>query len=387
MITTQTRTPLRRRRITLVVGAIALVTTLVACSRTTAPGTPPPDESGATNIVAIDDALVAAAESEGTVTVQYSMPLESMDGIVAEFNKDYPDIRVVAVRNAGSAGGQKLLQDVRAGVQDIDVIEGSDMDLNNQLIQAASVLPLSPENQDAFPPTYSIQPGMWTNVATTSVIAYNTNEITAEQAEILAEQGWQGILDPQFAGRFSMVTPTVGSTLTPLNFVLNDPDLGEDYLRDLAEQEPVIFDTTALARDALVAGSTPIAWMHAWDAISLQLISTGAPIAFLYANPSIQYPGSLWGVASNAPHPHAARLFWAWLLSEEGGCQASQLPFMNNQCVLEGVEDDRPAMAEARNADWYRAPSEDFASVTVLDAVANNAANAELWYEVFDYQP
>ena len=342
----------------------------------------------ATEIVRITPELAAAATKEGTVTVQYSMPLASMEGVVAQFNKQYPSVEVVLVRNAGSAGGQKLLTDFRAGVQDIDVIEGSDLALDKDLVAAGAVLDLTPENARDVPPGYSIQPGMWTDVATTSVTAYNTERVTPAQAAILA-RGWDGILDPQFKGRFSMVTPTVGSTLTPLNYVLNAPGLGEPYLRKLAAQNPVIFPTTAQARDALVAGSTPIAWMHAWDAISMQLIGTGAPIRFLYTEPSVQYPGSFWGVATRTAHPAASRLFWAWILSAApgAGCEASMMDFMNNQCVLAGVKDTRPQMAVLHATDWFRDTAKPFATVLPEQAVANNAANAALWYKVFNYQP
>lgn len=369
------------------IATIGLMLTASACSRGAGGNaTAGPKSGAAAQVVTIDDSLVKAANAEGTLTLTYSSPLDTMDGMVKEFNKAYPKIKVVAVRNAGSAGAQKILNDFQAGVKGTDVVEGSDVALNKQMSDQGAIANLEPSNASDFPAGSHNARGMWAPFEITTVTAYNANKITPAQAKLLST-GWKSILDPQFKGKFSVVAPTVGSTQTPLFYVLNNPDLGKPYLQALAKQDPTIFDTTAEARDAMVSGSTPIAWMNAWDAVSLQLISTGAPIRFVDQKPSIRYPGSAYGVISNAPHPNAAKLFWAWMLSKDGGCAATQLSFSDNQCALKGVSDNRADLAKAKSSSWYVAPSQPPISVDADKQIEQNEDNANLWYKVFDYQP
>ena len=65
--------------------------------------------------------------------------------------------------------------------------------------------------------------------------------------------------------------------------------------------------------------------------------------------------GSGFGVLAKAPHPSAARLFWAWMLGKDGA-QSIEGANSNMRSILVGVKDTRPAMAVVTKGGWYAPP-------------------------------
>ncbi len=95
--------------------------------------------------------LLAAAKTEGEVTLQYSSPLDAMQALIADFNKVYPDIRVNLERKAGSSGAQELLQENAAGVHRIDVFQGTDAAINAKLASEKAFVAVKPATVADFP--------------------------------------------------------------------------------------------------------------------------------------------------------------------------------------------------------------------------------------------
>jgi iron(III) transport system substrate-binding protein len=94
-------------------------------------------------------------------------------------------------------------------------------------------------------------------------------------------------------------------------------DNGMAYLKKFATQEPVFIPASQrVVIDKVIAGEYPLAVMtfnhHA--AISS---AQGAPVQWIKMEPLLQTT-SLVGLLKDAPHPHAARLFIEYVLSDEG---------------------------------------------------------------------
>src|SRR3546814_5627720 len=111
----------------------------------------------------------------------------------------------------------------------------------------------------------------------------------------------------------------------------------------LKAQDPAVFLNTAKARDALISGHKPVSWGAQWENVSLSVYEQGSPIRFLYPNPSVSYGGNGWAILEKAPHPNAARLFFTWGLSREGGL-AIQGEAYNGRFALEGLQDTRKVL-------------------------------------------
>jgi iron(III) transport system substrate-binding protein len=327
----------------------------------------------------ITPALVAAAEKEGEFTLLYSSPLASMQGMTDDFRKAYPKIKVNLERKAGSSGANALSQEVAAGVNRVDVFQGSDMAASQSLVDQKVFAAIAPVTIGDYLPAASIQaPWLYYPDLNSSVVAYNPKFVTDAEAQKL--RSWTGILDPAFKGRISLVEPVFGVTLAPLLYVMNTPGLGEDFLKKLKAQDPHVYLNTAQAREALVSGQKPISWGAQWEAVMLADIEKGTPVRFVYPEPRVEWGGTSYGVLAKAPHPNAARLFLAWKFSK-AGVASEQSPHTSNRPSLKQFDDARSAMKAVQKEAWFRMPPQVW-NPDPADWVKNGTAYQETWMAI-----
>jgi iron(III) transport system substrate-binding protein len=310
--------------------------------------------SEAVETVGITPALVAAAEKDGEVDVQYNYQLDQMQSIVAAFNKVYPGVKVVAERRAGAPGAFALEAELESGINRIDVFQGTDLAANQDLVRKNAYAALRPADIGDFPKrALPMAPYLYYPEEVIAVLAYNPQFVTPAEVKML--QQWRGILDPRFKDRISLVTPALGVTQGVLNYVMRTPGLGVDFLTKLKAQNPNIYPNAVPAREAAVSGQKPIIWGAVWDALAIQDVASGSPLRFVFTDPSVLMIGAGWGVLAKAPHRNAARLFWAWILSKDGA-KAISGPDSNMRSILTGVQDQRPAQQVVLKTGWYQPP-------------------------------
>ncbi len=142
--------------------------------------------------------------------------------------------------------------------------------------------------------------------------AYNTELVKAEEAP----KSFADLLDPKWKGKLSLDT-------RPNRFI---PSLlqewGEnramDYFKKLAAQEPVLVRGHTAAAQLLAAGQHHVL-IEPFAYSTLSLKHQGAPIEVTWQKEFV--PGSHGApiaLLKEAPHPHAALLFYEFLLSEAG---------------------------------------------------------------------
>lgn len=145
-------------------------------------------------------------------------------------------------------------------------------------------------------------------------IGYNTDLVSAEEAP----QGWRDLLDPRWrGGKICLGNPKQsGGEVDVFTYMLNDPQSGfdEQYLRDLAAQEPRITDGSVVAQN-VATGQCEVGLVYTTDEIHEQQ-ATGAPVELTYPVEDGSH-GSYGYLAliDGAPHPNAARLFATWMLT------------------------------------------------------------------------
>lgn len=345
--------PSRGRTLSAIAVATMLVAALAACSRTSAgsqsagsgAGSASGSNSAAGQVLGITPKLVAAANKEGSVNLLYAAPLASEQALIKAFNQQYPNIKVVLTRNAGAPGGAKVLQDFQAGVQSTDLFEGSDITTTDALSQAGAFVNIKPTDAALYPKGYVIAPGVYAPQPETIVVAFNTKLVSDSEAAALRD--WNGILDPKWKGKIAVVTPTTSAGGIPALY--GDSKVSPDFLTKLHAQNPKLYDGTAGGRDAIVSGQQAIAFGEFDDAM-ITLVKSGAPVGFVYPNPTPQFPDAFYGVLTNAPHPNAARLLWAFMTSKST-CELRQSAEINSKCALTGVSDTR---AQPTGKPWYQ---------------------------------
>ena len=146
----------------------------------------------------------------------------------------------------------------------------------------------------------------------------NTEQVRAEEL-----RSWRDLLDPKWKGRLLVGRDPrlAGYGRAMFLFFYIQPELGPDYIRELAKQDLQILRNDRQAAEWLVQGRYPLCFCS--DVDTQSFIDNGLPGAVVdprslkegthatsaYANIAL---------ANRAPHPNAAKLYINWVLSQEG---------------------------------------------------------------------
>ncbi|MEX2374147.1 MAG: extracellular solute-binding protein [Dehalococcoidia bacterium] len=346
---------------------LALMLTLAACGGNEAQdaaddtepaGSDDVDDSEGTDEADTDasmDELIADAEAEGGVMVYISSPADAMRNVFDDFEAEYPGVAVEFERVVGAAQYERFLQEEEANQHVADVIGMSDQVLLEDLIDRGHLAEYTSPAADRFEiPQYQIPGYAYSVHRTTAVVAYNANNVTPEEVELL--QTWDGILDPVFKGRIAMRPDLTGISYAQFLYFITDGEeqYGESFFEALAGQEPTIYQDSVAAGQAIVSGEQDIN-PTLWDGFASTQYEQGAPIRVAFPEPATaSYGNTWWGISESAPNPAAAELLMNWLTSEDG---AASINVHYDVPGMTGVEDSRAVNQE----EWYEFPSDEIA--------------------------
>jgi ABC-type Fe3+ transport system substrate-binding protein len=322
-------------------GVLAACSPTVPTQPTLAPTSPPSTPAttagtAATTTSAAWDKIVDAARQEGSV----SLVLNVGDGpmkMVSQFQSRYPWLKIESQGLLAVDFTPRMISEQRNGLFAYDVAAGSFINtIGSNWAPANAVQSIKPflddlpadvrddtkwaggferyrtaDTTDSFVNQLNVSGGVWVN---------------REQIPASEFSSAKQLLDPKFKGKIALVDLTrVGGGTSVMTGIVRVE--GEDFVRRfLAEQAPAIQDNQGLVNQWLVTGQYPIAVGAALAGIrDFQSKGVGTSCE-LTREPQYNYLGPA-GVAvlTRAPHPNATRLFLAWLLSQEGQDQWSQL--------------------------------------------------------------
>lgn len=309
-----------------VVAVASIVALLTACGGGAAPA---PAPGSPASISASDwNTALAAAKREGSVAVVgpsgdkrdvLTQPFEKQYGIKVEYlgvSASEVGPRINAERSAG-----KYLQDVFVGATDASVhallpIQALDP------IDPALILPevKDPSNWRDGAINY-VGPHHEVLVMTPylrGMVYYNTNQLKA--ADITS---YRDLLDSKWRDKIVIDDPRRGGPgqITFLFFYLY-PDLGPDFIRALAKQNPMLMNNYQQEIDQVGQGKFPLL-IGTGDANALARMRQGVPINFfdphqLKEGSELTSGDGNVSLFNRAPHPNAARVYINWLLSKDG---------------------------------------------------------------------
>jgi ABC-type Fe3+ transport system substrate-binding protein len=142
-------------------------------------------------------------------------------------------------------------------------------------------------------------------------------------------RSYKDLLDPKWKGKIVMDDPRrAGPGQASFTFFYLHPELGPDFIRALARQEPLILRDYAQEVDAIGQGKY-LVLLGTWEVPVEARIKQGVPLAIV--NPhqlrevSDMSPvnGST-ALYNRAPHPNAAKVYLNWLLSKEGQTECAR---------------------------------------------------------------
>ena len=297
-----------------------------------------------------DEALVAAARKEGTLTIYTPSEIDMMVNWCASFTRSY-GVQVKAVRGPGYPMFDRWLNEERVGRHFADVIQTSDSTLLDSAPTQGFIATYKPAADPAIYP-HMKRSGVWYALHVGYMgIGYNTNRLVGDDEQFIHAHGWDALADPRWRGRCATTAAASGGSTYAYDFMfmvaLKDR-YGEPFLRKWAANKPEIYISKPPLFDRLAAGQYAIAdEATAADLESLYL--KGAPVRWVFPDPTPAILTSQ-GISAHAPHPNAARLFSEWSLSVPG--QTAWLKYESSGPTRPDVVDPR----KANKRDWFAEP-------------------------------
>jgi iron(III) transport system substrate-binding protein len=265
------------------------------------------------------DQIVSEAKKEGKVRVLTGLDPESIKAMTGAFKKRYPFINVSAEETQGITEHQRIILELKAGInKEWDVISMAN-DLYNDYLpyqKKFDILSMAeqgilqihnkmidPKNRNVAAVTANIQVG----------VAFNKTLIAPEKTP----NTWEDYLNPEFKGKkfVADIRPTEIAALVPawgLEKTL-------DYARKLAAQQPAWVRGASRATIGVFTGEYPMFIGGNYKSVRrAQQKDRGGILQYKFLEPVPVRPSESVGVVVTSTNPHAALLWIEFLASAEG---------------------------------------------------------------------
>lgn len=272
---------------------------------------------------------LALGKKEGWVTVYSTLGSEVRNAFIDAFPKA-TGIHLDFLAGRSVQISQKITMEYSSGVNMVDIYTGGlntiidDMMAKGYLqpIKPALILPevtnpnmwinkqlnFADKNEDTIF-SFRANPGGWT-------VTINTERVKKEDIS-----SFYDLLNPKWKGKIALNDVTVaGSGQKWVSMALLFYGLNEDYMRQLAKQEPYMTRDERQQAEWVAHGKYPIGIAVSSD-VAAEFRSAGAPILEISPKEEKMYLSTGGGnvvLFKKAPHPNAAKVFINWLLSKEG---------------------------------------------------------------------
>jgi iron(III) transport system substrate-binding protein len=264
--------------------------------------------------------LLEGAKKEGELTVYFSTI--GMAPVTDAFAKKY-GIKVKTWRSAPETLLQRVTSEAAGGRYEVDALtnNGPEMEAlhRENLLQAVT----SPYLKDLMPAAVQKHKEWVGTTVERYVQGYNTNKIKKENLP----KTYQDLLDPKWKGMLAIET----TDYDWFAYVLQDIGLekGIKLFNDIVATNGMSLRQGHTALGQMVAsGDVPLAMnLFSWGPDELK--KNGAPIdRFNISQPIAMFTGM--GIAKRAPHPHAAMLFYDFMLTDGQELQSKQFKIATN---------------------------------------------------------
>ena len=267
--------------------------------------------------------LIDGAKKEGALTLYATTPIEYLRVIIAGFEAKY-GVKVNLWRSRSENVLQRIVSEARGGKPAFDVVECITTPMEalrkEGLLQRVNA-PVHSELQPWALPAHR----EWAATQLYMFVqSYNTDKVKKEDLP----KTYTDLLDPKWKGKLSMEASDhewFSEVIKQLG-----PEKGEKFWRDLVATNGLQLRTGhSLLNNLVGAGEVPLA-LTVYNSDPDTLKKKGSPIDWFVIEPAIAIPNGV-GVAKSAPHPHAAVLFYEYLLSEESQQVLAKIGYVTSQ--------------------------------------------------------
>jgi iron(III) transport system substrate-binding protein len=252
--------------------------------------------------------LIDGAKKEGVINIYSSITVDDMKVISAGFEKKY-GVKLQAWRASSESILQRSLVEARGGRFEVDAIETSAAEMESlhreQMLQEVKS-PLLAEIVPAAVRPHREWVGDRLNIISAG---YNTDLIKKQDAP----KSYEELLDPKWKGKLAIEADDAvwfGALVTAMG-----EEKALKYFRELVKGNGLsLRKGHTLIANLITSGEVPFA-LTVYHYKAEQLKKSGAPIEWLVLPPGIaRFLGT--GVLKRAPHPHAAVLFFDFMMHD-----------------------------------------------------------------------
>ena len=252
--------------------------------------------------------LLEGAKREGNLTLYTSMAAPDSARLTAAFEKKY-NIKVKVWRSGKDKILQRVISEARAGRQEADFVLNPSPEME-ALVREKLLQPVrSPVQKDliaAALPAHREWTGMRVYIFAQS---YNTAKVSKEELP----RTFQDLLNPRWKGRLGIEVKQQEWFYALVQAM--GEEKGLKFFRDLIAANEVSLRTgNSLLNNMVISGEVPFS-LNVYSYLPEQARASGAPIDFITLSPTIAFTDGI-GITQRAPHPHAATLFYDFMLTE-----------------------------------------------------------------------
>ena len=332
---------LTRTRCLLMAAACLAVVTASGCGGGSAEPEAKSNASAATTGDPKWDKVVRAAEREGQVSL-YSVMLPVInERLEKAFEEAYPKIDLKVTRVLGDKIDSTLDAERTTGRGGADVVNHTNLPWiqgglkAGYFVDAVGPNAIKPEWTGKYLRDGKLQTSLFT------VLGMATNKSVTD-TEV---KDYTDLLKPELkGGKIGVVDPFVPS-LAAFYAFLEENYGGEKFLRDLAAQKPVVYQSAVPMEQALIAGEIAVgSWVT--SAGIKDAASKGAPVKFVFP-PKAFAAGNTTYILKWAKHPNAAQVLMDFLATREGQTAIAK----DNVSPLDGIEGTLGAASTVSSGD------------------------------------
>ena len=289
---------------------LLLAAALVAAGLAQAQTKPTTAELGAYSGPDREQKLLEGAKKEGELNIYTSAQSDDMGALVAAFEKKY-GVKVSVWRSSSEKVLQRAVQEARGNRHTMDVAETNGPEMEAMSREKVLQKIASPYLKDLI--EQAIRPhGEWVGTRLNVFVqAYNTSLVKKEDLP----KTWEDLANPKWKGKLG-IEQEDSDWLAGQFTELGEARATKVFKDIVANNGVSVRKGHTLLTQLVVSGEIPFA-LTVYNYKAEQLKGKGAPIDWFSIGPAIARPNGV-GVARQAPHPHAAVLFYDFEISPEG---------------------------------------------------------------------
>jgi iron(III) transport system substrate-binding protein len=254
--------------------------------------------------------LVEAATREGKVVLYTAIDIKVAQGLAKNFEQKYPGIVVQVERTGSERIFQRVAQERASNIFSVDVLDSTDQAQFITWKKQGILEPYVPAELVKYPAAERDPDGAYASVRFTLMpIGINTNLVKPDEAP----KSFADLLDPKWAGKIVKGHPSYSGGIVTSTFQTANA-VGWSYFEKLGKQKVLQVQSSTEPPKKLALGERAVS-ADGLEYVHIQLIEGGAPIAIVYPAEGTPFVPSCEGIARNAPHPNAARLFISFMFS------------------------------------------------------------------------